>query len=98
MRIAPPATPGPGFTRTATFTTALMEKDIDLALDAADELGVELPLAAEMKAQLHAAIDAGYADDDFIALFQHLRRRIGLSTGVGTADGATRQLEQEVVP
>jgi 3-hydroxyisobutyrate dehydrogenase-like beta-hydroxyacid dehydrogenase len=82
----------------ATFTTSLMEKDIDLALDAADELGVELPLAAEMKAQLHAAIDAGYADDDFIALFQHLRRRIGLSTGVGTADGATRQLEQEVVP
>ena len=29
----------------ATFTTALMEKDIDLVLDAADEAGVELPLA-----------------------------------------------------
>ena len=82
----------------ATFTTALMEKDIDLVLDAAEEGGVELPLASEMKAQLHAAIDAGYADDDFIALFQHLRRRIGLSTGVGTAGGATKQLEQEVAP
>jgi len=28
---------------TATFTTALMEKDLDLALDAAEEAGVELP-------------------------------------------------------
>jgi 3-hydroxyisobutyrate dehydrogenase-like beta-hydroxyacid dehydrogenase len=57
----------------ATFTTALMEKDIDLVLDAAAEAGVELPLAREMKAHLHAAIDAGYGDDDFIALFLHLR-------------------------
>jgi 3-hydroxyisobutyrate dehydrogenase-like beta-hydroxyacid dehydrogenase len=57
----------------ATFTTALMEKDIDLVLNAAAEAGVELPLAREMKAHLHAAIDAGYGDDDFIALFLHLR-------------------------
>jgi 3-hydroxyisobutyrate dehydrogenase-like beta-hydroxyacid dehydrogenase len=82
----------------ATFTTALMEKDIDLVLDAAEAGGVELPLALEMKEQLHAAIDAGHGDDDFIALFQHLRRRTGFHTGVGAADGATRQLEQEVVP
>jgi 3-hydroxyisobutyrate dehydrogenase-like beta-hydroxyacid dehydrogenase len=57
----------------ATFTTALMEKDIDLALDAADQEGVDLPLAREMKSLLRAAIDAGYAEDDFIALFAHLR-------------------------
>ncbi len=57
----------------ATFTTALMEKDIDLVLDAAAEAGVELPVAREMKTLLRAAIDAGYADDDFIALFLHLR-------------------------
>jgi 3-hydroxyisobutyrate dehydrogenase-like beta-hydroxyacid dehydrogenase len=57
----------------ATFTTALMEKDIDLILDAADENGVELPIAREMKALLRAASEAGYADDDFIALFPHLR-------------------------
>jgi 3-hydroxyisobutyrate dehydrogenase-like beta-hydroxyacid dehydrogenase len=63
----------------ATFTTALMEKDIDLALEAADEAGVELPLTREMKSHLHAAIEAGYADDDFIALFQHLRNASGLS-------------------
>ena len=63
----------------ATFTTALMEKDIDLALDAADEAGVELPLTREMKSHLRAAIEAGYADDDFIVLFQHLRSTSGLS-------------------
>ena len=62
----------------ATFTTALMEKDIDLVLDAADEAGVELPLAKEMKEHLRATIDAGYADDDFIALFLRLRRVSGL--------------------
>jgi 3-hydroxyisobutyrate dehydrogenase-like beta-hydroxyacid dehydrogenase len=62
----------------ATFTTALMEKDIDLVLEAADDAGVELPLAGEMKAHLRAAIEAGYADDDFIALFLHLRRASGL--------------------
>jgi 3-hydroxyisobutyrate dehydrogenase-like beta-hydroxyacid dehydrogenase len=57
----------------ATFTTALMEKDIDLVLDAADEAGVQLPVAAQMKTLLRAAIDAGYADDDFMALYLHLR-------------------------
>ena len=57
----------------ATFTTALMEKDIDLVLDVAEQEGVQLPLAREMKGRLRAAIEAGYAEDDFIALFAHLR-------------------------
>jgi 3-hydroxyisobutyrate dehydrogenase-like beta-hydroxyacid dehydrogenase len=68
----------------ATFTTSLMEKDIDLALDVADGNGVELPVARELKAILRAAIDAGYAEDDFIALFLHLR-------------SASRYRDQEVV-
>jgi 3-hydroxyisobutyrate dehydrogenase-like beta-hydroxyacid dehydrogenase len=57
----------------ATFTTALMEKDIDLVLDAAAAAGVGLPLATEMKGHLRSAIEAGYGDADFIALFLHLR-------------------------
>jgi len=57
----------------ATFTTALMEKDIDLVLEAADDAGVELPVARQLKGLLRAAVDAGYADDDFMALFLHLR-------------------------
>lgn len=68
----------------ATFTTALMEKDIDLVLDAADDVGVELPIAKEMKTLLRGAIDAGYGDDDFIALFLQLR-------------SAARYHDQEVV-
>jgi 3-hydroxyisobutyrate dehydrogenase len=57
----------------ATFTTALMEKDIDLILDAAKQAGVELPVAREMKSLLRATAEAGYADDDFMALFLRLR-------------------------
>jgi 3-hydroxyisobutyrate dehydrogenase-like beta-hydroxyacid dehydrogenase len=66
----------------ATFTTALMEKDIDLILDAAKQAGVELPVAQEMKSLLRATAEAGYADDDFMALFLRLR---------------SASLEQEVV-
>jgi 3-hydroxyisobutyrate dehydrogenase-like beta-hydroxyacid dehydrogenase len=68
----------------ATFTTALMEKDIDLILDASHESGVRLPVARELKELLRATGDAGYADDDFMALFAHLR-------------GASRDRDQEVV-
>ena len=57
----------------ATFTTALMEKDIDLILDVAKQSGVELPVTQEMKSLLRATAEAGYADDDFMALY--LRQR-----------------------
>jgi 3-hydroxyisobutyrate dehydrogenase-like beta-hydroxyacid dehydrogenase len=57
----------------ATFTTRLMEKDIDLVLEAAEVAGVRLPLAGELKALVRSAIEAGYGDDDFMALFLHLR-------------------------
>ena len=81
----------------ATFTTALMEKDIDLVLDAARDAGVELPLAREMKTHLRAAIDAGYADDDFIALFLHLRSASGLATAATPPSRASELHQQEVV-
>lgn len=57
----------------ATFTTALMEKDIDLILEAAADAGAELPVAKELKSLLRSAVDAGYGDHDFMALFLHLR-------------------------
>lgn len=57
----------------ATFTTSLMEKDIDLVLEAAEAAGVRLPLAGEIKTLVRSAIEAGYGDDDFMALFLHLR-------------------------
>jgi 3-hydroxyisobutyrate dehydrogenase-like beta-hydroxyacid dehydrogenase len=57
----------------ATFTSALMEKDLDLVLGAAAASGVQLPLAGELKQLVHSTVEAGYADDDFMALFLRLR-------------------------
>jgi 3-hydroxyisobutyrate dehydrogenase-like beta-hydroxyacid dehydrogenase len=51
----------------------VMEKDVDLVLDATETAGVELPMATLMKEILRAAIAAGYGDADFMALFLHLR-------------------------
>ena len=56
----------------ATFTTALMGKDLGLILAAAGDAGVELPVTTRLQAIVRAAIEAGYADDDFMALFPFL--------------------------
>ncbi len=82
----------------ATFTMALMDKDIDLVLEAADDSGVHLPLAGEMKERISSAIDAGYADDDFIALFPYLRRASGLDASGDDGARANTHPDQEVVP
>jgi 3-hydroxyisobutyrate dehydrogenase-like beta-hydroxyacid dehydrogenase len=81
----------------ATFTTALMEKDVDLVLAAAEEAGVELPLAGELKALLRAAIEAGHADDDFISLFVHLRSTSGRFAATVPSSRAGDHPEQEVL-
>ena len=74
----------------ATFTTALMGKDLDLILDAAGDAGVELPVTTGLQAIVRAAIEAGYADDDFMALFPFL-------ASVSRAHAAaTAPLSQEV--
>jgi 3-hydroxyisobutyrate dehydrogenase-like beta-hydroxyacid dehydrogenase len=57
----------------ATFTSILMEKDLDLVLEAAEAAGVALPLAGELKALIRSTIEAGYGQDDFMALFLRLR-------------------------
>ena len=57
----------------ATFTTSLMEKDVDLVLEAAEAAGVRLPVTQELEGILRSAIEAGYGDDDFMALFPHLQ-------------------------
>jgi hypothetical protein len=59
---------------------------------------VELPLANEMKALLHSAIDAGYADDDFISLFPYLRSGAGRDATSAPAPRLDdHHAEQEVV-
>ena len=54
----------------ATFTTAMMLKDVDLVLDLAARAGVELPFAAHScAALLEATAEGGHADEDFMALY-----------------------------
>ncbi len=67
----------------ATFTTTLMEKDLDLVLDIAAEAEIELPLARAIKPLLRAAIGGGYADHDFMALYLQLRKASGLEATAG---------------
>lgn len=71
----------------ATFTTALMEKDLDLILEAASAAEVELPLAKAIRPLLRAASEGGYADHDFMALFLQLQKASGL-------DAAARPLSR----
>jgi 3-hydroxyisobutyrate dehydrogenase-like beta-hydroxyacid dehydrogenase len=59
----------------ATFTTAMMEKDVDLVLDLADQLEVGLPLTRELRSLLEAASESGHADQDFMSLVLVLRER-----------------------
>jgi 3-hydroxyisobutyrate dehydrogenase-like beta-hydroxyacid dehydrogenase len=81
----------------ATFTTTLMEKDVDLALDAAGEADVKLPLTRELKALLRSAIEAGYGDDDFMALFPFLQSAYGREVAAALSEAAHHG-DQEVGP
>lgn len=62
----------------ATFTTSMLEKDLGLVRAAAEAAGVRLPLAEEIAGLVGSAIEAGYGDVDFMALFPHLRDRQGV--------------------
>ncbi|HEY3108433.1 MAG TPA: NAD(P)-dependent oxidoreductase [Chloroflexota bacterium] len=62
----------------ATFTTEMMRKDLDLALEEAHRLGVPMPVTALVKQLLQAAIGTGYGDIDFAALILMLEAQSGL--------------------
>jgi 3-hydroxyisobutyrate dehydrogenase-like beta-hydroxyacid dehydrogenase len=57
----------------ATFTTSMMLKDVDLFLGLAAETGVTLPFAEQLRDLLGSAVERGYADLDFMALFLQLQ-------------------------
>lgn len=63
---------------TSTFTTALLYKDLALAMAAANEVGVPLPLTAVTQQLAQACISVGMGDADFLALVPRLRREAGL--------------------
>jgi 3-hydroxyisobutyrate dehydrogenase-like beta-hydroxyacid dehydrogenase len=61
----------------ATFTTTMMLKDLDLVLDLASEADLELPFAEGLRPLLEETAEVGYADSDFMALLVRLERLVG---------------------
>jgi 3-hydroxyisobutyrate dehydrogenase-like beta-hydroxyacid dehydrogenase len=62
-----------------TFSTKLMDKDLSLVREAADEVDLPIPLAALTQQLVRDAIVKGMGEDDFISLVPRLRREAGLS-------------------
>lgn len=60
----------------ATFTTALLAKDLRLALELASDADLDLPTVQLVASLVEGAVD-GYADVDFAALLPHLQRLHG---------------------
>ena len=61
---------------TATFTTDMMRKDVDLVLDLARQAGATLPFTSELRSLLEETSESGHGDDDFISLVLPLNERV----------------------
>ena len=75
-----------------TFTSVLLRKDMQLGLEAGKELGVPMPLAANVDMLLAQAIGAGYTQEDFATLILEQARRSGYelkAENVPVDDGLT---------
>jgi 3-hydroxyisobutyrate dehydrogenase len=64
----------------ATFTTAMMLKDIDLVLDLAAGANLTLPVTRELRTLLDTLAESGHADKDFMALYLQLRETLDRET------------------
>jgi 3-hydroxyisobutyrate dehydrogenase-like beta-hydroxyacid dehydrogenase len=62
---------------TTTFSLANMHKDLAMALDAARESGVELPVTAAVDGLIRSAIDAGLGETDLMGLLPRLQEQSG---------------------
>ena len=61
-----------------TFTLRLGMKDVELAIEAGDETGVPMPMAAVIRDQHAAAIARGYGERDWAALGNYIAEQAGL--------------------
>lgn len=59
----------------ATFTTSMMAKDVDLVLDLSEEVGADVPFARELRSLLDTASESGHTDADFMSLLLVLEER-----------------------
>jgi 3-hydroxyisobutyrate dehydrogenase-like beta-hydroxyacid dehydrogenase len=67
----------------ATFTTDMMLKDVELVLDLAHESDLTLPFARQLRVLLESASVNGYGDVDFMALYAQLRQDAGETLPTG---------------
>jgi len=74
---------------TPTFSTALLSKDLGLALDAAGNAGVPMPVTQDVLEITEDACTAGLGDLDFIALLPHLQQLAGRTPDVPVGGGVT---------
>lgn len=73
-----------------TFTPVLLAKDLDLALAAALDEGVPMPVTALTRELVGTAVEAGHTHEDFAVLLVEQARRAGLELspeGVDVDDG-----------
>ena len=63
------------------FPCAMMQKDMDLALQLGRELGVPLPSTSATQEVLTATRAFGYGDEDFAVIFHGLARMSGVARG-----------------
>jgi len=61
----------------ATFTAAMMHKDLTLALDAGRAVAVPLPATALVRELLEDCMAIGMGDDDLMALLPRLEQEAG---------------------
>jgi 3-hydroxyisobutyrate dehydrogenase and related beta-hydroxyacid dehydrogenases len=75
---------------TPTFTGHLLSKDLALGLDAAERLGVPLPVTSTVQGLLRHLIEEGFGDEDFASLIMLEARASGMMLepeGVEVDDG-----------
>jgi 3-hydroxyisobutyrate dehydrogenase-like beta-hydroxyacid dehydrogenase len=63
---------------TTNFSTKWMHKDIGLALEAAQELGLPMPQTSQTEQMFQAAIAEGYGDDDFCSTVRVMENWAGV--------------------
>ena len=64
---------------TSTFSISNMHKDLRMALEAADQVGVPLPATLLVDALLERCISSGMADTDLMGLVPRLQRDAGVA-------------------
>lgn len=77
---------------TPTFTNILLQKDLDLGLDAAADVGVVMPVASMVRNLVAQEVGSGNTDEDFASLILTVARGSGLTLKSEDAD-ATEGLE-----